>query len=180
LTVEPPKESWLSRKIELRASTIHGKGTFASAPISRDEVVEIWGETSNADGTVEYTSDKATADAAEQQGKAVMRWDTDLFSIEDKGADKGYFINHSCDSNLWFRDPFTVEARRDIEPGEELTLDYALFEREDGYVALADCQCGSPQCRGVTTGSDWRNRTVQAMYAGHFSPLLNKRIAQDH
>jgi len=34
--------------------------------------------------------------------------------------------NHSCDSNLWMRDPFTLEARRDIAPGEEITVDYAL------------------------------------------------------
>jgi uncharacterized protein len=177
--IEPPRDSWLSPKIEFRASVIHGTGTYAKAPIRRDEVVEIWGEYSNGDRTVEYTSDTAKADAAERQGKAVMRWDTDLYSIEDKGADEGYFINHSCDSNLWFWDAFTVEARRDIEPGEELTLDYALFEWEDEYVAITDCRCGSAMCRGTITGSDWRNETVQEMYAGHFSPLLNKRIAQN-
>ncbi len=28
--------------------------------------------------------------------------------------------NHSCDSNLWLREATSLEARRDIAPGEEL------------------------------------------------------------
>lgn len=54
-----------------------------------------------------------------------------LFSITYQGEEPptktgAGGCNHSCDSNLWMRDAFTVCARRDIAEGEELTLDEAL------------------------------------------------------
>ena len=57
-----------------------------------------------------------------------MQRDTDLFSIEDRGDDDGYFVNHSCNGNLWMTDAFTLTARRDINKDEEITADYALWE----------------------------------------------------
>ena len=107
-----------------------------------------------------------------------MYWDTDLFSIEVRGADDGYFINHSCDPNLWLKDAFTLTARRDIKPGEEITIDYALFESSD-YAAAWDCRCGAINCRHKIMGDDWRREDVQRMYKNHFSPLLNKTITQE-
>ena len=32
-----------------------------------------------------------------------MQWDENLFSVENRGEDKGYFINHSCEPNIGFR-----------------------------------------------------------------------------
>ncbi len=48
-----------------------------------------------------------------------------------------------------------IYAARDIEPGEELTLDYAAtavdqFASQDFWVL--DCKCGSANCRGRVTG----------------------------
>ena len=173
-----PKESWFSPKIEVRNSPVHGKGTFAKGPIKKGEAVEIWGEYWQGKQTLEYTDDKEKGEAARKQAKAVMQWDTDLWSIEERGSDDGYFINHSCDSNLWFNDAFTLSARKDIEPEEELTLDYSLFERDD-YVSDWQCSCGSPVCRKVITGKDWQREYVQGKYRNHFSPLINKRIARN-
>ncbi len=168
-----PKESYYSPKIEIRESATHGKGTFAKAPIKKGEVVEIWGEYTNGG---EYTDDKEKVEVARKQGKAVGHWDTDLYSIEDKGGDDGYFINHCCDSNLWFVDAFTLTARKDIKLGEEVTIDYALFESEDDYVAIKNCSCSATNCRHVITGKDWRMKKVQKMYKHHFVPLINKMI----
>ncbi|HEX6634516.1 MAG TPA: SET domain-containing protein-lysine N-methyltransferase, partial [Usitatibacter sp.] len=57
------------------------------------------------------------------------------------------FINHSCDPNTFMR--CTAEraefyARRDIAPGEELTVDYGE-SHHDGRLA---CRCGAANCRG--------------------------------
>lgn len=103
-----PKESWFSPKIEIRQSPLHGKGTFASEALRADEIVEIWGEFSDGRRTVEYTDSASRAQEAKAAGKAVMQWDIDLFSIEERGSDEGYFLNHSCDPNLWFKDAFTL------------------------------------------------------------------------
>lgn len=95
------------------------------------------------------------------------------------GADDGYFLNHSCDPNLWFEDAFTLVARRRVEPGEELTIDYMLFEADESFRASWRCCCGARSCRGTFTGRDWQLADVQARYAGHFSPLLEKRVARE-
>jgi uncharacterized protein len=112
----------------VRASPVHGRGTFAVAEIAAGETVEVWGQLWQGRLTAEYTADAARAELAARRGMVVMQWDEGLFSIEHRGGDPGYFINHSCDPVLWFADAFTLQARRLILPGDELTLDYALFE----------------------------------------------------
>lgn len=173
-----PRGSWFSPKIEVRTSSVEGRGSFAVQRIDPGEVVEVWGERSKEKLVVTYTTDRGPAERARAKGKDVMQWDDDLYSIEDRGADEGYFLNHSCDSNLWFKDAFTLLARRGAEPGEELTIDYALFEADEAFRASWPCRCGTENCRGTVTGRDWQLADVQARYAKHFSPLLEKRIAR--
>ena len=172
-----PKNSWLSPKVELRESPLHGRGTFAKEFIANGQVVEIWGEHWQGRRTVEYTDDRSAAEDAKKRGLAVMQWDTSLFSIENRGADDGYFLNHSCDSSLWLEDPFTLTARRDIQPDDELTIDYALFEADERLIVLSNCACRTASCRNTVTGRDWQLREVQERYARHFSPLINAKIA---
>ncbi|HUC23533.1 MAG TPA: SET domain-containing protein-lysine N-methyltransferase [Streptosporangiaceae bacterium] len=177
LTMLAPEETWLSPKIEVRTSPVHGRGTFAVAEIAVAETVEVWGQRCQGVFTVEYTEDEARADLAAKRGMVVMQWDDHLFSIERPGGDPGYFINHSCDSALWFRDAFTLEARRLVLPGDELTLDYALLESDDSYRPAWTCHCGAAGCRSSVTGRDWMRSDLQSRYLGGFTPLLNKRIA---
>jgi uncharacterized protein len=57
------------------------------------------------------------------------------------------FINHSCQPNCSIRiihGHILFFARRDIEPGEELLLDYENSYHSDRKV----CRCGAPGCRG--------------------------------
>ena len=84
------------------------------------------------------------------------------------------FGNHSCDPNLWMTDEVTIAARRDIQGGEELTIDYALHTLSPSWTLR--CNCRAADCRGVITGSDWELPTLQAAYAGHFAPFINERI----
>jgi len=173
-----PRDSWFSPKIAIGESALHGRGTFVTEAVAVGEVVEVWGEQVAGKTTVTYTSDLQAVASARRDGKVVMQWDEDLFSIEDEGADDGYFLNHSCESSLGFKDAFTLVARRAIAPGEEVTLDYVLFEADEAFVAEWRCACGSAYCRGTIRGTDWRRGDVQARYRGYFSPLLGKRIAQ--
>lgn len=177
LTGLAPRETWLSPKIEVRASPVHGRGTFAVAEIAAAETVEVWGQLWQGRLTAEYTGDAARAVLAARHGMVVMQWDDDLFSIECRGGDPGYFINHSCDPAMWFGDAFTLQARRLVLAGDELTLDYALFEADDSFQAAWICRCGTACCRGSVTGRDWMRTELQSRYAGRFTPLLDKRIA---
>jgi D-alanine-D-alanine ligase-like ATP-grasp enzyme len=58
-------------------------------------------------------------------------------------------INHSCDPNVEMKG-LDVVARRDIHPGEQLTIDYAAFCGPD--MEIFQCRCGSPMCRGTIVG----------------------------
>jgi uncharacterized protein len=159
--------SWVTPEARIMLSNIGGKGLFAIRTINKGDKVVIWKGT--------YVN-KQLAEKAEREGKLVMQWDDDLFSVEDRGEDIGYYINHSCNSNLWMQDAFTVVARLDIQEGQEITIDYALFEADENFVSSWVCKCGSSFCRTRVTGKDWRLPDIQERYANHFSPLINKRI----
>ena len=63
---------------------------------------------------------------------------------------------------------------RDIQPGEEITYDYAMSDGSP-YDEFT-CSCGSPYCRGHVSGEDWRRSELWQRYAGYFSPYLQRRI----
>lgn len=162
-----PQSTWISSKILIRRSPIHGNGMFATVNIQKNETLIVWGGC--------YTDTK-NALALQRQGIKTMQWDEDVFSYETKD-DLAYFaINHSCDPNAWMSDAFTVTARRRIHKGEEITADYALWISDITYIASWECCCGSEVCRGRITGNDWKIKTLQQRYSGHFSPLITAWI----
>jgi D-alanine-D-alanine ligase-like ATP-grasp enzyme len=84
-------------------------------------------------------------------------------------------INHSCDPNAWL-EGLDLVARRPIEAGEEITMDYATFIAERG--ASFDCQCHSVRCRGRITPHDWQLPELRDRYAEHFSPYIAGKWAR--
>ncbi len=85
-------------------------------------------------------------------------------------------MNHSCNSNVWMANEVTLVARWDIAAREEITVDYALFTTQPNWTLDNPCHCGSPHCRHVITGNDWKLKNVQESYRHHFSPFINRRI----
>lgn len=165
----PPKNDWVTPKVEIREASNKGKGLFAIDLIKIGEDVVVWGG---------YFINTLDAQKAKEEGKLVMQFDEDLFSVEDRGESDAYFLNHSCDPNIWMKNAFTLEAMRDIEKGEELTADYAIWEMDENKVSKWECSCGSENCRHRVTGKDWKMEFLQEKYKDHFIPLLNKRIAE--
>jgi hypothetical protein len=101
-----------------------------------------------------------------------------MYSVATNDDDNAFKINHSCDPNVWMQSAFTLVARRAIAAREEVVADYALWETSEAYVASWECHCGSALCRRRITGRDWRLPDLQERYRGHFSPVLERRIAQ--
>jgi hypothetical protein len=163
-----PPRSWLDSRVVVAPSTIEGLGLFAAAPIRRGEVVEILGGTTMTDAEV-----RASLARGERYDGIALSADRNL-RIEP--ADwPGIHGNHSCDPNLWMGGEVTVEARRDLPAGGELTIDYALFTVA-AWWSMA-CGCGSPLCRRMVTGDDWRRPELAARYRGHFAPVVAARMA---
>lgn len=161
-----PEKTWISPKIEVRKSRI-GKGMFAKEPINKGEIVIIWGgDYTNTEGVMQV----------KEEGKLVMQWAEDVWTVESRGDEDAYFVNHSCDPNLWMKDISTLVARRNITKDEELTADYVMWEADENYVSKWECSCGSSLCRKRITGKDWRLLDLQERYKGHFSFLINNRI----
>jgi hypothetical protein len=89
----------------------------------------------------------------------------------DEPAD---FINHSCDPNCGLQGQIILVAMTDIQPGEEVTFDYAMTDSSpfDEF----DCSCASPRCRGKVTRDDWKLPDLWQRYEGYFSTYLGNRI----
>ncbi len=166
-------ETWVDPRQDIRPSAIHGLGIFAREPIRQDEPVEIIG------GDL-MTDDKFRRFQQTTSRFNAVQIDKDLHLVErsEVTQQRGGSLNHACDSNLWLADEVTLVARRDIAAGEELTVDYALFSAQPDWVMDMPCRCGSPVCRGVITGNDWKLKEVQERYRHHFTPFLNARIAR--
>jgi hypothetical protein len=64
--------------------------------------------------------------------------------------DLGRYVNHGCDPTSRGIGAACEIAVRDIQPGEQLTSDYA----ELNITAAFHCRCGSPRCRGVVRADD--------------------------
>lgn len=164
-------QTWNDPRLETGTSRISGTGMFARAPIKRGEVVCIVG------GKVMTDSEFALFQATHSLYSSIQI-DGNLHLVEDHETIRyldGY-LNHSCDSSAWMEDEVTLVARRDIESGEEITVDYALFTTQSNWMLDNRCHCGSPHCRRIVTGDDWRRKEVQERYRGHFSPFINRRI----
>ena len=163
-------EKWISPKIEVRKSPIHGKGMFAISDISDKEKIVVW--------SGECYTDRKGAEQAQSEGKGTMQWDDDIFSVETDVMEDIYRVNHSCNPNAWMSDAFSVVARRDITIGEEIVIDYSLMLFNIPVSSIMDCNCGSDICRDKITDQDWKDPELQERYKGHFTPWLNKMIGR--
>ncbi len=80
---------------------------------------------------------------------------------------------HSCDPNVWF-EGLDLVARRPIEGGGEITVDYATFHTE--RMPALSCECGSTMCREVIIAGPEADNALAA-YGEHLSPYKRQRLA---
>lgn len=148
------KRSKHQLQIEVRDSSVHGKGVFALEPIEAGAHI------------IEYAGKRITQDQADEM------WPVDpdnpfhtfFFSLSSgkvidggDGGNESRWINHSCDPNCEAVETpqgrrVNIVALRDIEVGEELFFDYSLVIDEEMTDELKQdyaCCCGSPKCRGT-------------------------------
>jgi len=158
---------YLSPLLEARPNPAKGNyGVFARARIPAGELLVVWG------------GDIVTAEELEKlsprEKMHTIQVEENLYQVPCRGPEPGDFINHCCDPNAGLRGPIALAARRDIQPDEEICMDYAMSDGTP-YDEF-ECACGAPNCRGRVTGDDWRRPELQARYAGYFSPYLQARI----
>jgi uncharacterized protein len=122
----------------IRKSAIHSHGCYTTKRIRKGTLV------------VEYVGAPLSYEEADDLYDDYPN--TYLFGLDGgKRIIDGYgvaaFINHCCRPNCetdQIAGKMWIIALRDIEPGEELTYDYCLYDGEDD----APCYCGAKRCRG--------------------------------
>lgn len=164
----PPGRSRLDPRVVLRPSSIEGLGLFADQPIAESELVAVVG------GQVIRDVEVRAAIAAGHRYDGIALGEDRNLVIEPHDW-PGRHGNHSCKPNLWMQGSYTVVAARDIEPGEELTIDYALHTIDPAWRMV--CRCGSSGCRHTIRGDDWRLQELQRRYSGHWPPVIERLIA---
>ncbi len=127
--------------MKLAPSKIHRWGVYATEFIPAGRKV------------IEYTGEKISRRETKRRSEATEL--IYLFTLDDYwtidgsvGGSGAEYINHSCSPNLAARiihGHILYMSRRNILPGEELTVDYHF----DKKVERVPCHCGAPACRGT-------------------------------
>ncbi|MFL6414784.1 MAG: SET domain-containing protein [Bryobacteraceae bacterium] len=127
--------------LKLARSAIHRWGVYAAEFIPAGRKV------------IEYTGERISR--RETKRRSELSKFTYLFTLDPywtidgaAGGSGAEYVNHSCEPNLVsriVRGHILYLALRDIQPGEELTIDY----RFDKDVEKVVCRCGSENCRGT-------------------------------
>jgi uncharacterized protein len=164
----PTIASWISPKARKGVpSGIAGRGLFAVTDIAAGEVVAVKG------GHIVETATLTALPEQLQNSDIQIAENLHLVALtDDEYEPVMLFINHSCEPNVGFAGNVVLVAMRNIDTGEELTTDYALF---DTPTEPMTCACNTPSCRKLITGNDWRDPDLQARYAGWFSRYLEER-----
>lgn len=161
--------SYCSPKTEYRESPIAGYGRFAKEAIKKNEIVAI--------RSGHIVNGKTLLENAKIINGAEHQIADDFYLVplvKEEFKKVMCFLNHSCQANLGLLGNVTIVALRDIEPGEELCLDYAMiFNNEMKF----ECQCGSQNCRKTVTGKDWTRKDLQEKYGTYFSSYLLQKIS---
>lgn len=128
-------------KLRLSYSPIHRWGLYAEELIPKGRKI------------IEYTGEKISR--RETKRRYEQREENYLFTLNTYwtidgavGGSGAQYINHSCEPNCVsqiVKEHILYKSLRDIQPGEELTIDY----RFDKNVDRVECKCGTPKCRGT-------------------------------
>ena len=162
------KLSYISPKAIVRESAIQGRGLFAAESITKGEIVCIKGG---------HIFDRHTLNEVQRTlGPAEIQIGEDLFIGPLEPANREgsmIFSNHSCEPNIGVKGQIVFVAMRNVAQGEELTHDWAMTDDDDYSM---QCNCGTPTCRKVITGQDWRKKELQEKYEGFISWYLTDKI----
>jgi SET domain-containing protein len=133
-------KSKLAPGLKIKQSPINGKGCFATNHfVGRHKIAEYAGEKiSNAEANRRAHRKTLRICAINN------RWSLD----GSRGGNGTHYINHSCEPNAFMQILYRhilFIALRDIQPGEEITIDYETTLHSNNK----RCTCRALSCRGT-------------------------------
>lgn len=145
---------------EVRESSIHGRGLYATCDIEKGADI------------IQYVGEKISK---EESNRRALEWEEKardtgeglvyIFELDDDwdidgrlGENPARYMNHSCDGNceaLNCEGEIWVVARKDIKKDEELVYDYG-YDME--HFLDHPCRCGADACIGYIVREDQRKK----------------------
>jgi SET domain-containing protein len=133
--------------LQIAPSGVHGRGVYATRFIPEGtRVIEYTGQRMSWDDAPNDENDPHTFNFGLDNGEVIN---------PEIGGNEARWINHSCAPNceaIEEDDRIFIYAMRDIEPGEELSYDYALELDEPitkKTIQEFKCHCRASRCRGT-------------------------------
>jgi SET domain-containing protein len=133
----------LASGLAVRPSPICGKGCFATQFFPKGRKI------------AEYTGERIPAREVARRLRTrrhrilrICELDAGWSLDGSRGGNGTHYINHSCQPNAYMRytrGHLIFIALRDIQPGEEITVDYVITHHPD----TKRCRCKAPNCRGT-------------------------------
>jgi hypothetical protein len=159
--------NYLSTRVAVRACTDKaGRGVFAVTTIEAGDVVAVWG------GRIVNRADAESIPP--ELRRYVVQVEDEQFLAPLEPIDAAELVNHCCQPTCGLSGQITLVALRRIQPGEEITFDYATTD-SSAFLEFP-CACSKSPCRQRVASDDWQRSDVQAVNRGHFSPYLQRRI----
>jgi uncharacterized protein len=159
--------NFLSAKLVVRdCADKPGRGVFAAAMVDAGELVAVWG------GRI--VARKIAESLPAELRRYVVQVEEAQFLAPLEPIDAAELINHCCQPTCGLSGQIALVALRRIQPGEEITFDYAATDSSE-FLSFP-CACAKSPCRRRVAVDDWRRADVQATNRGHFSPYLQRRI----
>lgn len=138
----------LAYGLTVERSPIDGRGCFATAFFPKGHKI--------AEYAGERISRREVARRARRRRKLRICAINSYWSLDGSiGGNGTHYINHSCEPNSYIKILYghiLFIARRDINPGDEITLDYISTYHSD----KKRCHCRAAACRGTINKSDVR------------------------
>lgn len=128
-----------------KINDIIGHGVFASKFIPKGTIVYIRDYLEHVISQAQYEKMSPPYQETVDQFSYINNQGCRIFSW-----DHGRYANHKCDCNVMSSAYGFEIALRDIEPGEEITDEYGIFN----VIGEMKCYCGSKDCRGYLRFGD--------------------------
>jgi D-alanine-D-alanine ligase-like ATP-grasp enzyme len=139
----------IKKKYIMKGNSIAGYGIYAAQDFEANELVFKGEEIPQRIVTRNYVAQNWNVKEKETFRKYAYPLSKEVFLLWEYDPAGWAPQNHSCNPNTTYKG-LNVVALKKIFKGEELTLDYASFLDEN--MEPFNCQCGSPDCRGLITG----------------------------
>ncbi|HEX6203434.1 MAG TPA: SET domain-containing protein-lysine N-methyltransferase [Thermoanaerobaculia bacterium] len=155
----------------VRADREGNYATYAARAIRAGETIQVFEERPHTLVTRRHVEEHWAPREREWFERFAWPLSDEVWAIWSPDPGEWAPIDHSCDPSAWL-DGLDVTARRDIAPGDEITLDYATFCTEP--MRAFPCACGAADCRGTIRGSDHLGPFVER-YGDHVSDHVRRK-----